>query len=167
MNRTQAQNRAGEIVGKLYWHERGTFLVENAAELRAELDELRAGLEANRFPLETDAHGCTIERSTGAGSRYYYDFKACRPEDGWEQYDTRRDAAYFGIWVNLEQRVILTYAEGDLTRVTAPDDDALRAELAELEQTYGPPPPAFTVLSLNNDGNLTGITEIYDERPTL
>ena len=98
----------------------------------------------------------------GIGDRYYFDFNLYAPGTGWQQYDTHQDAHYFGVWVNLEERKIATYAEGDFTLAIAPDDVHLKAELDSMADFYGPPPPAFRVI--DRDGNRT---DIYDKRPGL
>lgn len=95
----------------------------------------------------------------GIGSRYVFDFNLHTAKDGWKQYDTDQDASYFGIWVHLEDRKIATFAEGDYYLVECPDDEHLKAELEDMAEFYGPPPPAFRVIDLN--GN---ITKIYDTR---
>lgn len=111
---------------------------------------------------ETDEHGNAVTRRFVDGDRYAYDFRHCSAADGWQQYDTDQDAWYFGVWVHVKRREIVTYAEGDETRVTCPNDDALRAELARMAAFYGPPPPAFIVI--DTETNTT--TEIYEPRPT-
>ena len=61
---------------------------------------------------------------------------------------------------HIEWREILTYSEGDVIRVTCPDDEHLRAELDAMAESYGPPPPAAVGYDL--DGNRI---EYYDDRP--
>ena len=58
-------------------------------------------------------------RTTGFlldGSRYDFDFGACRPEKGWAQCDTEQDASYYGCWAQPWTLEIIEYAEGDVTR---------------------------------------------------
>ena len=93
--------------------------------------------------------------------RYAYDFEICKHSDGWRQYDTKEDASYFGIWVHERRREIVTFAEGDESRVTCPTVEGFRAELASMAKFYGPPPPAIILIGM--DG---ARTEIYDSRPT-
>jgi hypothetical protein len=67
-----------------------------------------------------------IRRDTGFNpmtDRYAFDFKACTYEAGWVQVDTYQDASYFGIWTNPTARMIVTYAEGDISRIEADTDD--------------------------------------------
>lgn len=102
---------------------------------------------------------CVFPMFIGSQERYRFDF-ALLPQ-GWKQYDTYQDAWYFGVWVHTEKRLVLTFAEGDLTLVTCPTIDGLRAELASMAEFYGDPPPAF--VSIGADG----ITNHYDERPSV
>lgn len=95
--------------------------------------------------------------------RYHFDFEQCTSKKGWQQYDTTQDAWYFGIWVNLKERKILTYAEGDIDLTECKDDAHLQAELDVMAECYGPPPPAFTCLDLHAGT----ITKHYDTRPTI
>ncbi len=97
---------------------------------------------------------------TAIGSRYVFDFNYLTRDEGWEQYDTDQDAAYFGIWVHEEDHKIITYAEGDLTEVICPDQESYAAELQSMNEFYGPAPPSYRVI--DQDGSLT---RIYVERP--
>ncbi len=112
--------------------------------------------------MEINERGNTIERGFELYSdRYKYDFRICTAEKGWKQYDTAQDASYFGIWVNVQERKIFTYAEGDTTLITCPTIESLRAELESMAKFYGDPPPAWIVY--DTAGNRT---DIYDTRPT-
>ena len=111
---------------------------------------------------EINSRGNRIDRSFFHADRYHFDFHRCKAADGWKQYDTNQDAWYFGVWVNLKLREILTYAEGDITRVTCPSDDHLRAELEAMAEFYGDPPPA--AIGYDMDGTRT---EYYDPRPEV
>ena len=75
--------------------------------------------------------------------RYFFDFNYCHPSKGWQQWDTSQDASYFGIWVHLEKRQILVFAEGDISLETLATADDLRAKLDSMAEHYGPVPPAF------------------------
>lgn len=98
----------------------------------------------------------------GDGDRYQFDFDMCKGPD-WQQYDTDQDAWYFGVWVNLKERKIVTYCEGDIDIVFLLTDTAMQQELIEMANFYGDPPPAFVVFDY-----LKGtVTNIYDERPTM
>ena len=111
--------------------------------------------------METNKRGNIIERDFHSmRERYKYDFELCPADDGWIQYDTDQDAWYFGVWVNRERREIVTFAEGDETRVKCLSEESYRAELSDMAEFYGPPPPAFR--SIDADGS---VTEYYDTRP--
>ena len=79
----------------------------------------------------------------------------------WRQFDTSQDAPYFGVWVDMEARETLTYAEGDWTLVVCPTAETFRAELDDMHTFYGDPPPAF--ISIDTDTGQR--TDYYDERP--
>jgi len=95
-------------------------------------------------------------------SRYVFDGEACASSNGWQQYDTRQDAWYFGVWVHVERRLTVTFAEGDLTVVHCEDDAHLAAELQSMAEFYGEPPPAF--ITIDDDG---AVTQYIDERPEV
>lgn len=103
---------------------------------------------------ETNDHGCTVVRTFHPEmDRYVFDGGIC---SDWEQYDTDQDASYFGVWVRLSTREIVTYAEGDITHVTAPTEEIFRAELASMAAFYGEPPPAFRIIT--GAGELVEVT---------
>jgi hypothetical protein len=105
--------------------------------------------------------GNTIERDWRHTDRYEFDLELCKHSEGWVQYDTKEDAWYFGVWVHPEKREIVTYAEGDITRVICPTEESYHAELKHMAEFYGDPPPAIIVIS-TEDGT---VTEFYDKRP--
>jgi hypothetical protein len=94
--------------------------------------------------------------------RCAFDLRHC-PGPDWRQYDTEQDAWYFGVWVHVSNRWIVTYAEGDLCLVRCADDAAFAAKLAAMEEFYGSPPPAFTVILPDEKK----VVKIYDDRPTV
>jgi hypothetical protein len=110
---------------------------------------------------ETNKRGNTIFRSFRSAERYLFDFKLCTKEKGWKQYDTREDAWYFGVWVHPEKRIIITYAEGDITVVKCPTEESYHAELKDMADFYGAPPPSFTTIDYPSGK----ITKYYDTRP--
>jgi hypothetical protein len=93
--------------------------------------------------------------------RYEFDFERCTSKKGWKQYDTREDAWYFGVWVHEKRRLILTYAEGDITIVRCKTEASYHAELRHMADFYGPPPPAFKTIDYPSGE----MTEFYDTRP--
>jgi len=114
--------------------------------------------------METEVreNGATYRRAFYLNrDRYHYDCGGL--SEGWRQYDTKQDAWYFGVWVNVQERKILTWAEGDETLVSCPDEESFRAEMKELEDFHGPPPPSAKAIDMT-----TGeVTAFYDERPSL
>jgi hypothetical protein len=110
---------------------------------------------------EVNERGNTVERSFRSTERYEFDFKLCTREKGWKQFDTKQDAWYFGVWVHEEKREIITYAEGDITRVICPTEESYHAELKHMAEFYGPPPPAFIVIDPEKKTRI----DVYDERP--
>lgn len=102
-------------------------------------------------------HMLTVARGN---DRYYYDFKACKSEDGWKQFDTDQDAWYFGVWVHMEKMITVTYAEGDETIVECETKESFKDELQSMIDFYGDPPPAFRHIAQNGQ-----VTDYYDERP--
>ena len=111
--------------------------------------------------VEVNERGNTIFRSFHPADRYQFDFNLCSKKKGWKQYDTSQDAWYFGVWVHPEKRVIITYAEGDITVVRCPTDESYHAELKSMAEFYGSPPPAFITVDYPSGK----ITKYYDERP--
>lgn len=93
------------------------------------------------------------------GDRYVYDFQTCTPEKGWQQWDTAQDASYFGIWVQRELRLTLSFVEGDLKLCWCSTIESFRAEISSMEGFYGEAPPAAT--GIGADGT---VTHFYDER---
>lgn len=107
--------------------------------------------------MEKTQQGNEVKRSFLPVDRYYFDFGRCK---GWKQFDTSQDAWYFGVWVNMEDRKILTYAEGDITEITCFSEESFLAELKEMSRFYGKQPPA--AVSYAADGTKT---LYYDTRP--
>ncbi len=124
--------------------------------------EIREGSDnVNSSKPEVNQRGNAVFRSFRQTERYQFDFKLCTREKGWKQYDTSQDAWYFGVWVHPEKRVIITYAEGDVTVVKCSTDESYHAELKSMAEFYGPPPPAFIVI----DPVKHQVTNVYDVRP--
>jgi hypothetical protein len=48
--------------------------------------------------------------------RYEFDFGRCSYAKGFAQLDTGQDASYFGTWINPDEKVIVNYCEGDITK---------------------------------------------------
>jgi len=130
---------------------------------RRDVDGLNAHMSIWRWTMEydwtteTNARGATVKRAFADGDRYIFD-RLCSAAKGWKHYDTEQDAWYFGVWINAESRMTLTYAEGDIVLVECPDEAVFQAELAHMADFYGPPPPVATAILANGT-----ITKIYDE----
>ncbi len=69
--------------------------------------------------------------------RYVVDFAEDYSAEGWKQYDTDQDAAYFGVWVNPKTLQTLSYAEGDWSLVECADVAAFNAEIESMNSFYG------------------------------
>ena len=106
----------------------------------------------------------SVSAAAGGQTRYLFDEELCRAADGWKQYDTEQDASYFGVWVHVEGRLIVTFAEGDVSVVYCLTDEALKDELHKVGDFYGATPLAFKVYAEAGKGNALGCC---DERPTV
>jgi len=108
---------------------------------------------------EFNERGNRVERGfLACADRYRFDLGECSHENGWHQFDTDQDASYFGVWVHPESREIVTYAEGDVTRVTCPTEASYRAEIEDMCSFYGASPAFITI---SDDG---AVTEYYQDR---
>lgn len=58
-----------------------------------------------------------------------YEYDSLLLPKGYAQIDTRDDASYYGMWANPTARVIVEYAEGDVTITKCETDDDFAAEL--------------------------------------
>ena len=81
---------------------------------------------------EINKRGNEVIRSWVDADRYLFDFNYCSADKGWKQYDTSQDASYFGVWVHLEKRWTLTFAEGDVILVKCPTQESFIAEIDSL-----------------------------------
>ena len=66
------------------------------------------------------------------GDRYQYDFDICSCANGFAQIDTGQDAGYYGNWINPTDRIVIIFAEGDLTTIKFDND----AEMIEWVQKF-------------------------------
>ncbi|ENZ77761.1 MULTISPECIES: hypothetical protein [Ralstonia] len=104
-------------------------------------------------PLETNQRGNAVERWFRPCSSYMFDTKLRE----YQRYSTDQDAEWFGVWVDVIQRKVFTYAEGDCILVSCPTVEGFAAELAHMEAFYGPA-PAF-MRAFNGDGSATHFVE--------
>lgn len=73
----------------------------------------------------THETGCeVVEMFFMDATRYPFDFDICKWKDGWHQMDSLQCASYYGQWCSPEALQIVSYIEGDVEIVTAPDQDA-------------------------------------------
>lgn len=100
----------------------------------------------------------------GGCDRYLWDFQRCKSSKGWRQFDTSQDASYFGVWVHVRRRKIVTFCEGDLSRVTCPTPESFRAELRSMCEFYGEQPPAW--VAIDADGTCTRYLDA-ESRPAI
>ena len=91
-------------------------------------------------------------------SRAYYDLELLR--QGFKQYDPDQDAWYFGVWVHVGNRVVLTYAEGDVTECHCGNLPNLVAMLKDMREFYGPAPRVARCIG--DDGK---VVDVYTARP--
>jgi len=88
------------------------------------------------LPADEIKHNrCSLTRTFAGTGRQPYD-DLLNTDDGWELFETDQDASYFGVWINRQQLIVVTYCEGDLHIVRAPDAAAFDAEIAEMESFY-------------------------------
>lgn len=80
--------------------------------------------------------GNEVRRAFLPTGRYRIDFADDFKSEGWEQFDTSQDAAYFGVWMNKRLQQTLTYAEGDWTLVICPDWDHYLSEVRSAIEFY-------------------------------
>jgi len=67
-------------------------------------------------------------------NRYVYDFIKCTPSKGFAQIDSNQTAWYFGQWANPFDRIIVTYAEGDVIITTCDDDADFSREIRKMAE---------------------------------
>ena len=99
----------------------------------------------------------------GSCDRLQFDCGPCSADKGWEQYDTDQDAWYFGVWIHIEKRMTVTYAEGDLYVATCPTLESFREELKDLQRCYGDPPPWAKAFDIETGQE----THYFQERPKV
>lgn len=80
--------------------------------------------------------GQIVESHMANGDRYWFDFNECSPANGFVQMNTWQDAPYFGVWVNLLEYKIVSYAEGDVFRETYNSREAFVAALWRTFEFY-------------------------------
>lgn len=128
----------------------------DAAKLKRRMVHLKRALTT--APAETNARGNFVRRSHRQTSRYEFDHALLKR--GYRQYDTNSDAPYFGVWVDVENRVVFSYIEGDLIEVSCSNRQSFIAELQDMRRFYGSAPP--WAVAITGDGMRS---QYYDTRP--
>lgn len=99
-----------------------------------------ASLKTGGDPITWDTpagkDGCSLIRGQLSRDRYCVDFADDFNREGWKQFDTDQDAAYFGVWVNPVKLLTLTYCEGDWTLVECPDVERYNREIQRMIDHY-------------------------------
>jgi hypothetical protein len=124
------------------------------------LDKLRKVLAEAARPhtYKTKSGNEVTNAFVGSTERYVYDDQLCK--QGFEQFDTDQDAHYYGVWVSIEHRAIVTYAEGDLSLVACASAELFKKEIEDLEKFHGKAPP----MAVGIDTDTGVVTEFYSER---
>lgn len=117
-----------ERLAGLYWTARQGHDDEKAQEIWERMGALNPKRERI---VKGDR---TIYRLSFGENRYTFDNALCSA--GWEQFDTSQDAWYFGVWVNPQTFMVMTYAEGDLSLVTCDTRQAYNAEIERMCEFY-------------------------------
>lgn len=158
VNRTEIQSMIDELRGyvALYpkrrdylWHPGVPQNRESLARATQRLRHLKRAIKT--APFEVNRRGNRVDRSfreTGS-----YEFAHKLPAQGFQQYPTDQDAAWFGVWVNVAERKVFTFAEGDCIMVSCPAQESFIKEIEYLRSCYGPA-PAF-MLALERNGTVT------------
>ena len=107
-----------------------------------------------------NSRGNTVKEDWCGGDRYRFDFNVCTPEKGWMQFDTDQDAHYFGVWINQEKRMTVTYCEGDLIIVECPSAIHFNMEIADMIRFYG---EGFIAKAIDMKGIMTTFCQDRNE----
>ena len=67
-------------------------------------------------------------------NRYSFDFEYCSSKRGWAQLDTVHDASYYGAWANIDELLIVTYIEGDITIIQCDTLNEFREQLYSMNE---------------------------------
>lgn len=71
-----------------------------------------------------------------SASKVYGFLKCLKMSDNWHEEEAFGDYPYRTAWIDLKNRQILTYCEGDLTLSVAPDAESFYNELASSAKFY-------------------------------
>jgi hypothetical protein len=103
--------------------------------------------------------GCEVRTIIHEVDRYVVDFATDFQSEGWRQFDTDQDAAYFGVWLNPRTFQVLQYAEGDWQLIDCHDRDRYRGEVERLIDFYRPCRSATVI-----DATTGAVTVINQDR---
>ena len=121
------------------------------------MDDFVEGFFSSGKKQRREDKSSTVYRlSLPSFERYSFDWGMT---EGWQQWDTKQDASYFGIWVHRPKRMVMTYCEGDASLDVMDDDDAFKEKIRAMEAFHGDPPHFAT--TIDHDGT---VTRHYDER---
>jgi len=101
--------------------------------------------------------GNRVQNSYIHGDRYQFDFDDAFRGQGWQQLDTVDDASYFGIWTHRDRLQVLTFAEGDVTLITAPTAEAYNLEVQAIF-AFHDVAPGYSMVD-PGDGTVTRVFE--------
>ena len=87
--------------------------------------------------VSINERGNTVVRRHRSDDRYLFDCDDDFCTAGWQQFDTNRDASYYGVWVNLKLLRTLSYCEGDVCLVICPDAEHYNAEIKSMCEFHG------------------------------
>lgn len=162
VNRTDIQSMIDELSGCLalypkradyVWHPGVPQTRKSLARAKRRLRHLKRAFKT--APFEINQRGNRVDRAfrqTGS-----YELASALSALGFQQYPTDQDAAWFGVWINLSDRKVFTFAEGDCITVTCATHSSFVAELEYLKSCYGPP-KAF-MWTLDHDGTVKRYVE--------
>ena len=74
----------------------------------------------------------TITHFFAEANRYVFDFDLCSSARGYAQLDTSEDAHYYGNWANPKSLKIVSYVEGDYTRIECDNVNEFVAEIRRI-----------------------------------
>jgi hypothetical protein len=124
---------SGQVYGEIYWTERRQ---ERKLDQREYLPRLWATLEKaiqeGRVKEETNERGAILIRGSISEERFA---KFADPANGWEYLETGSEP-YSQVAVNIDERRITSYSEGDHVTAECPSDEVFCKELAHAVQFW-------------------------------
>ncbi len=139
LTKHELRQKSGQAYGRWYWAKAGekpqAEIVGHILDYRRFRAEIPNGLDEINERGNTVFRDQFVHQKLGliCGNASSYD---ARLPAGWEPHATWQDAEYFGVWVNRERRMILTYCEGDRTLVVCPTEEQFLQEYNEMREFY-------------------------------